>query len=150
VIDLRGPFPANALRGADDALILFAAAFLGCQDAAWAAQAHLQGTCVDTDTFKLEEMRPEYPEGWEFVTADVFEFVKTTGRTWDVVTADPWTNMMGLVADIVGRLCQLARRAVIVGSGRPRLTAPDGWAVTGRLRRSFLDGGVYWTTLEPA
>jgi hypothetical protein len=110
VIERRFPFPDQCPPRLRDALILFAAAFHGCQDAAWIAQAHIQGTCVDTDTFKLEEMRTMYPEGWEFVTADVFEFVKTTGRTWDVVTADPWTNMMGLVADIVGRLCQLARR----------------------------------------
>jgi hypothetical protein len=132
-------------------LVLFAAAFGGAQDAAFIRDAGLRGTCVDNDVERLGQMADEFPAGWEFVPDDVFEFAETAfleGWQWDVVSLDPFTNLMARCAAELDTWCALARRAVILGGGREKLRPPAGWRVTERLQRSSFNGGTFWTVLE--
>lgn len=143
-------YPNLKRLGSETALVLFAAQWLGKQDAYWIADAGLQGTCVDVQPDKLNQMEQIYPEGWEFVCADVFPFTEQTSRVWDVVSIDCPSNMFQQCADLLERWCSLARDAVILGTGwDTKVEAPDGWQVTDVRKRSDYDGGVYWTVLEP-
>lgn len=156
--DVRDPdgddsYP-NSLLGNGTALILFAAAWHGRQDAYHIAQAGMVGTCVDADGARLTEMERVYPSGWEFVEADVFSFTASaalSGLKWDVVSLDPFTNLFDRCADLLETWCSLARRAVVLGSGTYTVVdAPKGWRVTDQRWRSDFHGGIYWRVLEPA
>jgi hypothetical protein len=142
-------FPRYVLKGCETALVLFAAAFHGRQDAYWVQEAGLTGTCVDTDAGKLAEMTDVYPADWEFVIGDVFEYASSTGRTWDVVTVDCPTNLFAACADALLLWCELADRAVVLGCGpNTPVLPPAGWMLTERRFRSGNFGGVYWAVLE--
>ncbi len=144
-------FPRHVLGGCESALVLFAAAFYGRQDAVWMADAGLTATCVDTDSGRLEEMRGMYPDGWEYVTGDAFEFAaNAAGREWDVVSLDPFTNLIQECADLLPVWCHLARRAVVLGTmGYTSFVSPAGWRVVEEVPRSSFNGGVFWTVLRP-
>lgn len=142
-------YPREALKGCRTALVLFAAAWLGKQDAVWICDAGLTGTCVDTDAQKLGEMAAIYPAGWDFVTADVFDYTATTPRQWDVVSVDCPTNLFDLCAESLPLWQFLARRVIILGCGpRTHLDPGEGWQLTNLLHRSNFAGGVYWAVLE--
>ncbi len=146
-------FPLELLEDSETALVLFAAGFLGVQDAVWIRDAGLTATCVDTDPEKMASMKPLYPDDWEFVEQDAYAFAhwETERRQWDIVTADPWTGHMDTCARFLKEWCRLARKAVVLGTGVGTVVeAPEGWKVTGTRRRSDYDGGVFWTVLEPA
>jgi len=143
-----GRFPRRALTGCRDALVLFAAGFHGSNDAIWIAEAGLHAVCVDLDSRKLGEMGGIYPAGWEFVTADAIAYATLTERRFDVVTVDWSTDWFHRADELLPLLCGLARHAVIVGTDKRRVQAPDGWTVAQRLRRSGFNGGVYWTVLR--
>lgn len=129
---------------------MFCAAFHGRQDALWIADAGLDATCVDTDGDKLAEMEAVYPDGWEFVTGDAFNYAAAAKRQWDVVSLDPFSALFQRVADELPLWCSRARRAVLLGTGvGTKVEAPDGWRVTEVLERSGFQGGVYWTVLQP-
>lgn len=153
--DIRDPddqsFPVGVLDGCRDALVLFAQAWYGMQDAYYVAAAGLDGTCVDIRDHNFGAMRDLYPDGWEFVQADVYEFIESTERTWDVVTVDCPSGHFQRCADLLPELCSLATRAVVLGSGaKTRIAVPGGWHQTSKNRRSMMFGGVYWTVLERA
>ncbi len=146
-------FPVELLKNGDTALVLFAAGFRGIQDAYWIKEAGMNATCVDDDPVKLGEMAPLYPEDWEFVLADAYNFALkgTERRQWDIVTADPFTYDMDKCARFIREWCRLARKAVVIGTKVDTyVEAPDGWKVTSTVKRTDYDGGVYWKTLEPA
>lgn len=144
-------YPGAAIRGSRTALVLFAAQWLGKQDAYWIAAEGLTGTCLDLQPDKLREMEQIYPDGWEFICADVFTFTETTTRVWDVVSIDCPTSDFQTCADLLDRWCSLARDAVILGSGwDTKVEAPDGWRVEDVRKRSDYCGGVFWTVLVPA
>lgn len=144
-------FPGEVIRASKTALVLFAAQWLGKQDAYWVAAEGLIGTCVDLQADKLKQMEEIYPEGWEFLCADVFSFTETTDRVWDVVSIDCPTVAFQRCADLLPRWCSLARHAVILGSGwDTTVVAPEGWRVEDVRRRSDYFGGVFWTVLVPA
>jgi hypothetical protein len=143
------PYPTRLLEGCESALLLFSAAFLGHNDAIHFAEAGVPTTCVDRDGDRLREMAELYPDAWEFVQADAFTYIVQNDHQWDIVSADPWTADFQAVADCVGRLCDLAGKAVTIGTGmRTRVKPPAGWHVTDRLERSTFRGGVYWTVIE--
>jgi hypothetical protein len=154
--DVRDPegdpsYPVALLEGCETALVLFAAAFWGRQDAAHIADAGLTATCVDLDRQKLDEMRRVYPDDWTFVDSDAFEYAKKRNVPFDIVSLDPFTNLMARCADELPLWCSLATRAVILGSGSETwLRAPDGWDITDTRHRSDFNGGIFWTVLEPA
>lgn len=142
-------FPHEILVGCETALVLFCAAFLGRQDAFWINEAGLVGTCVDTDEKKLDEMWMLYPDSWEFVAMDAYEFAASSGRQWDVVTLDPFTNEFTRCADNLEGWCRLAKHAVIMGTGIGTVVSPPpGWRQADHRHRTTHDGGVYWTVLE--
>jgi hypothetical protein len=138
-------YPRHALVGCSDALVLFAAAFYGQQDAVWMAEAGLQATCVDIDDGKLREMMDAYPESWTYVNGDAFEFSLRTERTWDVVSIDCPSNMFDRCAELLPLWCRIARRVIVLGSGENTETyEPDGWEYADCVRRSSNYGGTYW------
>lgn len=142
-------YPRHVLEGNESALILFSAAFHGVQDAIWIADAGLTATCVDTDLEKITEMSSAYPDGWEYVVGDAFQYATATKRRWDVVSLDPPTNLFDRCAEYLPVWCLLARHAVILGCGTAtKVVAPAGWELTGTLHRSNFRGGVYWAVLE--
>lgn len=139
--------------GYETALCLFSAMWHGRQDVYWLAKAGITGTCVDLDGERLEQMREVYPDGWQFVEADVYEYAVEADRTWDVVTLDPWTGQFERCAWMLPLWCQLANRAVVLGHGNYRLPepqAPDGWELADRIKRSDFKGGIYWYRFEKA
>lgn len=144
-------YPGALLRGREDALVLFAAAWLGRQDAFWVAEAGLVGTCVDRDGELLAEMEWVYPSGWRFVEGDCYEFAEKTDEQWDVVSLDCPSDQFQLCADNLQLWCDISRFAVILGTGvGTKVEEPDGWRITDTRKRSDFLGGVWWTCLEPA
>jgi hypothetical protein len=142
-------YPVRVLEGCESALVLFAAAWHGKQDAIHVADAGLSATCVDTDAVRLGEMAEAYPADWEFVTADVFEYAARADRQWDVVSIDCPTNLFDMCAALVPLWCLLARRAVVIGSGpNTETVTPEGWLRPPCLKRSNFAGGVYWIVLQ--
>lgn len=134
-------FPRFALRDASSALVLFAAAFRGTNDAVFVEEAGLVATCVDVDGRGLEEMRRIYPDDWEFVTADAFEWIPNTvarGERWDVVTADPFTgSAMIRTLEMLEAICELSRDVVIVGiTDDLELENPPGWEIVDVVERN--------------
>jgi hypothetical protein len=155
-LEFSGPYPTDKLIGCETALVLFAAAFGGMNDAAWIAEAGLRATCVDLDGEKLDEMRPRYPDTWEFVRYNAYDYgeyarrlTKWSGAYWDVVSCDPFTNEFTNCANNIEAWCRLAKHVVILGTGTDTLVnVPAGWEITQTIKRSDYAGGVYWTTLE--
>lgn len=144
-------YPDHLLEGCETGLCLFAAGFLGHNDAIHFALAGMQTTCLDLDGQRIREMSRLYPAEWEFLVDDAFGFIEATEEQWDVVSADPWTVEFQKVADRVGLLCARARKVVTIGTGmRTRVIPPSGWRVSERVERSRHRGGVYWTVIEPA
>jgi hypothetical protein len=145
-------YPRRLLDECDDALVLFAAGFLGMQDAFWVAEAGKRATCVDIRPDLLAGMAAVYPEDWEFVTGDVYDYterMELVGRRWDLVSLDCPSSHFDRCAELAGLWCRLAGRAVVLGtSGRTALAAPDGWEVTERRFRSMNYGGTFWAVLE--
>lgn len=143
-------YPRHVFEGAETALILFAAGFHGRQDAYWAAEAGVRGTCVDHDAKRLGEMQLIYPDGWSFHVRDVFEFADHAhGRHWDVVSLDPWSGLFQECADCLPLWCSLASKNVVLGRGvATTVDPPDGWTITETLKRSKFNGGIYWTVIS--
>lgn len=149
--DADQTYPREYLEGCGDALVLFAAAFLGKQDAIWILDHELSAVCVDIRSRQLHEMAGVYPPEWEFVQADVYELVDRGDLPqMDVVSIDCPSGHFQRCADRLDRFCALARRVVILGTGRQtEVFAPDGWHLAERRRRSGFAGGTYWSVLLP-
>jgi hypothetical protein len=146
-------YPRHALPGLSTALAGFSAAFHGRQQELWIAEAGLTCTCVDTDRERLGEMSGLYPADWEFVCADIYDYASrryAEGQKYDLVSLDPPTGQFDRVADLVELWCALARRLVVLGTGRHTpVSPPPGWRFTGLTHRSTFRGGVFWLTIEP-
>lgn len=135
------------LDGCATALCLFSAMWHGRQDVYWLAKQGLTGTCVDLDGERLAQMQSVYPDGWEFVAADVFDYVREEKRTWDVVSLDPWSGQFEICGAMLPVWTSLANRVVVLGHGNyrlPELIPPRGWQLAHRFKRSDFKGGVYW------
>lgn len=149
-LDAGVSFPGLALSGSETALVLFAAAWHGKQDAYWIAQAGLRATCVDLDEGRLREMMELYPRDWAFRQMDAFTYHEGCEVVYDVVSLDPFTNQFDRCADMLPVWCALARNVVILGMDDRELEAPVGWQIVDRRKRSDFNGGVYWVVLERA
>lgn len=127
------PYPAHLLEGCETGLVLFAAAFLGHNDAIHFAEAGVQTTCVDTDAERLAEMRTLYPEDWEWEVCDAWDYeVFATGYCfqWDAVSCDTWTgDLMHRSLASLNLWCSLAHKLVTatITDDVPMVDAPDGW-----------------------
>lgn len=154
VVEKSHPYPAWVLAGCETALVVFAAEFGGMNDCAWIVEAGLRATCVDINADKLDAMKASYPDDWEYICADAYEFAGECAGgpyKWDVVSLDPFTNHFDPCAENIEAWCRLARRAVIVGTGTDTvIVTPLGWAQTDCVKRTDYQGGVWWTVLEPS
>jgi len=111
---------------------LFAAGFLGQNDAIHMWRDGMRVTCVDRDQDRLEEMRGLYPDDWLFLPGDAWASAadwRAQDARWDVVSVDNFTGEIEpRVLDSLPLWCSLARRLVTVtlgnGSG---YVVPDGW-----------------------
>lgn len=141
-------YPVSLLARCQTALVLFAAAFLGRQDAVWIEEAGVTAICVDINTERLAAMQLIYPDGWQFVWADAYQFAAEADQKWDLVSVDCPTGQFEKAADALDLWCSIARVAVVLGTAPgEKPAAPDGWMVRRTIRRSTI---ANWTVLEPA
>ena len=130
------PYPTHLLDGCETGLVLFAAAFLGHNDAIHFAEAGLRGTCCDVDADRLAEMKQLYPDDWSFVPGDAWEMAQEAAEAqvqWDAVSVDTFTgDVMFRSLGSLGLWCSLARKAVTVTITDSVAVAdvPDGWTVS--------------------
>jgi hypothetical protein len=143
------PYPSHLLEGCKSGLCLFAAAFLGHNDAIHFAEAGIDTMCVDTDRERLREMAALYPDSWSFQAADAWQFAEiwSGGFQWDAVSVDTWTGDLMLRA--LGSLdlwCSLARKFVTctITHEIDDLPQIDGWLPW----LSPRSGNVDWLVLE--
>lgn len=147
------PYPRELLADCDTGLVLFAAAFLGHNDAVHFAEAGVRDvTLVDVDGERLGEMAELYrSDEWTFVEDDAFAYSRDArglGAKYDAVSVDTFTGAaMDRSLDDLCQWTELARRVVtvtaLVGS---RFSVPLGW------NASTLDRGsdAVWLILTPA
>lgn len=126
------PYPADMLEDCQTGLLLFAAAFLGVNDAIHFARKQLRCTCVDTDRERLGRMEDIYPDDWTFHVQDAWEFAREAaerGKTWDAVSVDTFTgNATNRSLADLEVWCALANRCltVTVATGQ-EYVVPEGW-----------------------
>lgn len=152
---LRDPsdmsFPTGTIIGYETALVLFAQAWYGKQDAVYVAQAGLRATCVDYRDHNFAAMRDLYADDWEFVQADAYQFIQETDRQWDVVTVDCPSGHFQQCADLLPRFGEIARHVIVLGTGvGTEFMAPRGWVWAEEHERSKMYGGVYWSVFTHA
>lgn len=150
------PYPASLLEGCETGLVLFAAAFLGHNDAIHFAEAGMRCTCVDIDGARLAEMRALYPADWTFVEDDAWGFAQQQLARWeylavsaipaDVVSVDTFTGSATRRSlDSLPLWCSLARKLVTATyTSGEAYEVPEGWRATLYERAS----GVYWLVLQ--
>ena len=151
VAEQARPYPAHLLDGCETGLVLFAAAFLGHNDAIHFAEAGLETTCTDIDESRLDEMRAIYPDSWTFHNADAWAFAQAAKReelAWDAVSVDTFTGtLMEMALDSLALWTSIANRVVTVTITVPvidEIKVPLGWE-TSLYPRSR---SVAWLTLE--
>lgn len=147
------PYPAYLLPEGGTGLCLFAAAFLGHNDAIHMARMEMEISLVDLDP-KVQQMGDTY---WPYVkmahVGDAWEFAEWAydeGMEWDVVSADTFTGEAERKSlDSLGLWCSLARNAVTVThSNGSDYTVPKGW--TGELFARSSDVNWLVLTRNPA
>lgn len=145
------PYPTHLLEGCETGLVLFAAAFLGHNDAIHFAEMGIETTCVDIDGERLSEMRGLYPDSWRFVESDAWKFADTAyaeEMSYDAVSADTFSgDAMRRSLDSLDLWCSLTRKVVTVTyTAGEAYEVPDGWR--GDLYERVT--GVYWLVLTRA
>lgn len=147
-------YPAELLEGAESGLILFAAAFLGRNDAIHFAEAGVPNvTLVDIDGERLREMADLYRDPtWTFSEADAFafaRFARLVGSKWDVVSVDTFT---GTATDRslneLEQWTEIANRAVVATIAGAGAVVPSGWTWSIVEREGPTDAN--WLVLEVA
>ena len=154
------PYPVKHLKGCKTGLVLFAAAFMGHNDAIHFAEAGIDTTCVDINGPRLREMAGLYPDGWSFVTEDawkVAEKARKYGTKWDAVSVDTFTgDMMERSLDSLDLWCSLARKVVTVtyamktdglGLGIGSFDFPEEVPAGWKWHLHPRSGAVYWLVL---
>ena len=136
------PYPGDMLRYGESGLCLFAAAYLGANDAIHMARKDMVVTCVDRNASRLDEMADLYPPHWEFHAQDAWMFAElaaSNDQRWDIVSVDTFTgNATNRSMETLELWCSLAHRAVTatIAVGQ-EYVCPDGWRDS-LFHRSFL------------
>ncbi len=149
IADEAQPYPAQYLEGLETALCLFGAAFEGRNDAVHMWEYGIRTNVVDVDFGALSKMRRLYPDDWQFVNVDAWEYAEAARReelVFDVVSVDTFTGnaelrslaSLELWTSIAGYLVTLTATP-----GHP-FDVPDGWLVS----RHWRAPGVYWLCLR--
>ena len=146
----RASYPVHLLEGCETGLCLFAAAFLGRNDVAHFEEAGVWTTCVDTDEERLGQMSFYYPNVWNFVPADAWEFAEEQFGQWDAVSVDPFTGDAANAAlASLPVWTTLARKFVTVTVthfGQALVDVPEGWKSSIHARSAT----AKWLVLERA
>jgi hypothetical protein len=125
------PYPADMLPEGGTGLCLFAAAFLGHNDAIHFARAEMKATCVDVDEPRLREMCALYPDDWSFRLMDAWQYAETypVREAYDVVSVDTFTgDATDRSLQSLELWCSLATKAVTVTIAHGQdYTTPTGW-----------------------
>jgi len=146
------PYPRDLLAGCESGLVLFAAAFLGHNDAIHFAEAGVPNvTLVDVDGARLEEMQDLYRDPtWTWLEADAWDVAHSAHRLeakFDAVSVDTFTG--AALERSLGDLelwTSIAGRFVTVTATRDSsYRVPRHWR-SRVLARSTL---AYWLILEP-
>ena len=156
----------------ENAIIFFCAAFYGEQDAIYFYDYNLKDvTLVDTDAEKMRWMVHIYPKEWKFITGDAFSYagrLLREGKTFDVVSADPFTNLIPrILIDDFDKFYGITRRYFVarVSYGsflekykiEPTEAALAAFLTEKHNREikvrelnqvSTFDGGCYWAVIE--
>lgn len=113
----RRLYPTEMLESAESALLLFAAGFLGRNDGYWFLEAGVpRVTCVDVVPERLAAMRALYPDSWDFVDADAFDFAWSLApQSYDIVSVDSHTALSETCLHAAPLWMKLARKCVILG-----------------------------------
>jgi hypothetical protein len=144
-------FPREKLEGCETGLVLFAGAFLGTNDAIHFASAGIPTVCVDTDRDALERMRDLYPEMFEFVQADAWQYAEAArdlGLTWDAVSVDTWTgDASARSMESLELWTAIAERLVVATiANTDTWITPEGWSAWTQTRSER----AAWLILERA
>lgn len=135
-------YPTHLLREGETGLCLFAAAFLGINDAIHMARAGMFTTCVDIDGDRLAQMAELYYEGAHPIAGiigDAWSYAEQWQRgkaMFDVVSVDSFTGEIEpRVMASLPLWCSLARRVVTVTHTRgAKYEVPDDWKAEIMLR----------------
>lgn len=145
------PYPTELLEGCKTGLVLFAAAFMGHNDAIHFAEAGIRTTCVDIADERMWEMRKLYPRNWSFVTSDAWYFAKAAQdmeAKYDAVSADTFTgDAMYRSLDSLELWTSLANKVVtatVTLKATDSYRTPAGW--WGSLYHRAND--IYWLVLQ--
>lgn len=137
----RSVFPDELLRDGETGLCLFAAAFMGINDAIHMAKRGMTVTCVDLDDERLGAMSFKYPHYWKFVPENAWRFAGDAlarGAMWDVVSVDTFCghDTRNALPDLP-LWCSIANR-VVLATVEPHSTwtVPGGWHELGVMKRS--------------
>lgn len=142
------PYPDHLLKDARTGLCLFSAAFLGHNEAIHFAMADVVTTCVDIDPDRLAQLEDLYPDTWEFVNEDAWDYAVAAGdagRTWDVVSVDTFRgNATERSLTTIPLWCSLADKAVVM-----TLEKGQDYDVPLRWRAELMprNSEVYWLVL---
>lgn len=158
-------FPVHLLEGARTGLCLFAAEYYGRGDLIHLYDAGLKVDFVDLNAERLGEMFVAYRQARP-VVYDAFLLVEeahAAGARWDIITADPWSQQIRLVLEVmVPDLVDMADRFVVCGYMQDVPTeatvdsvTADLYLLTGRLfdvveviQRNQYRGGIYWVVIR--
>lgn len=115
----RASYPTHLLEGCETGLCLFAAAFLGQNDAAHFEEAGVFTTCVDTDEERLGQMAFYYRHNWAWMVGDAWSYAeqwRRGGAQFDAVSVDPFRgDAMDKALATLDLWMSLARKFVTVG-----------------------------------
>ena len=142
------PYPTYLLEDAKTGLCLFSAAFGGHNEAIHFALENVETTCVDIDQEKLHAMVGLYPEDWDFICQDAWEFAEhafAEGKRWDVVGVDTFRgNATERSLKTLELWCSIAEKAVVATLEAGQMyQVPEGFTAQHFKRNSE----VFWLVL---
>jgi hypothetical protein len=147
------PYPTYLLEDAETGLCLFSAAFYGHNAEIHFALEDVHTTCVDTDQEKLRVMETLYPEDWNFVCEDAWDFAEKAAlreETWDIVSVDTFrgnaTDRSLADLSVWTDIANTAVMATLEDTQVHMYEIPDGWKASHFRRNSE----VLWLVLTRA
>ena len=143
-------FPTEILRPEHSVLCLFSAWYTGEHDVAFVKKAGCTDVLlVDLDSRRLQATSIMYD--YQAKVCDAFDFITlsvASGRKWDVVITDQWSNQDQLInVEWLDRLKQICNKTLCLGYCKRWFG--DKFFRPGRyVHRSDHLGGVYWRIIE--
>ncbi len=141
IADDARPYPAHLLEGLATGVCLFGAAYLGHNDAVHFWEHGLATQVVDVDFDRMAQMRRLYPDDWNFVVMDAWQYAEgcvANEIAFDAVSVDCYTGDAEQRAlETLELWTELANELVTVTIATgSRFTVPKGWR-SGHMRRGY-------------